>query len=72
MAPADLPMVQRWLTAPHVAQWWGDADEQFALVRGDLDPANARAIRAYEKAGFNKDRVVSTPDGGALLMVRDA
>ena len=38
----------------------------------DPDPANARAIRAYEKAGFRKDRLVDTPDGRALLMVRDA
>jgi aminoglycoside 6'-N-acetyltransferase len=37
----------------------------------DPDPANARAIRAYERAGFVKDRVVDTPDGPALLMVRD-
>ena len=35
----------------------------------DPDPANARAIRAYEKAGFEKDRIVETPDGAALLMV---
>jgi aminoglycoside 6'-N-acetyltransferase len=38
----------------------------------DPDPANARAIRAYEKAGFCRDRVVDTPDGPALLMVRDS
>jgi aminoglycoside 6'-N-acetyltransferase len=38
----------------------------------DPDPANARAIRAYEKAGFRRDRLVSTPDGEALLMVRNA
>jgi aminoglycoside 6'-N-acetyltransferase len=37
----------------------------------DPDPANHRAIRAYEKAGFAKDRLVDTPDGTALLMVRD-
>jgi len=153
MAADDLPMVRRWLTAPHVAQWWGDASEQFTLVSGDLDhpgmdqfivakdgrpfgylqcydlttwpdaafgqqpqgtraidqfigerdmidrghgsafirafvdgllatgtprvltdpdPANARAIRAYEKAGFCADRVVNTLDGSALLMVRAA
>ena len=41
-------------------------------VLTDPDPANTRAIRAYEKAGFCKDRVVETPDGRALLMVRDA
>ena len=38
----------------------------------DPDPANTRAIRAYEKAGFERDRVVETPDGPALLMVRNA
>ena len=38
----------------------------------DPDPANARAIRAYEKAGFERDRIVDTPDGPALLMVRNA
>jgi aminoglycoside 6'-N-acetyltransferase len=135
---------------PHVTSWWGDADEQFELVSGDLwhpamdqfivavdgqpfgylqcydltawnsgfgsqplgtrgidqfigepdlidrghgsafirafadrllaagtprlvtdpDPANTRAVRAYEKAGFHRDRLVGTPDGPALLMVR--
>ena len=38
----------------------------------DPDPVNIRAIRAYEKAGFIRDREVDTPDGRALLMVRDA
>jgi aminoglycoside 6'-N-acetyltransferase len=153
MSGAELPLIRRWLEMPHVTQWWGDADEQFALVSGDLDdpamdqfivakddrpfaylqcydpaawpdgglgiqplgtrgidqfigepdmidrghgsafirafvdgvlaagtprvvtdpdPANARAIKAYENAGFRKDREVETPDGRALLMVRNA
>lgn len=38
----------------------------------DPDPENARAIRAYEKAGFEKVHLVDTPDGIALLMVRNA
>ena len=38
----------------------------------DPDPENGRAVRAYEKAGFVKDRLVDTSDGTALLMVRDA
>jgi aminoglycoside 6'-N-acetyltransferase len=37
----------------------------------DPDPANSRALRAYENAGFEKDRMVETPDGPALLMVRN-
>ena len=41
-------------------------------VATDPDPANSRAVRAYEKAGFEKIRLVDTPDGSALLMVRNA
>jgi aminoglycoside 6'-N-acetyltransferase len=37
----------------------------------DPDPENVRAVRAYAKAGFQGDRVVETPDGPALLMVRN-
>jgi aminoglycoside 6'-N-acetyltransferase len=37
----------------------------------DPDPTNHRAIRAYENAGFERDRMVDTPDGPALLMVRN-
>jgi len=37
----------------------------------DPDPKNVRALRAYEKAGFRRDRMVDTPDGPSLLMVRD-
>jgi len=37
----------------------------------DPDPDNRRAVRAYAKAGFQSDRLVDTPDGPALLMVRD-
>jgi aminoglycoside 6'-N-acetyltransferase len=152
MTAEDLPLMKRWLAMPHVTEWWGDAGEQYELVRADLehpamdqyivatdgrpfaylqcydltawnsgfgtqplgargidqfigepdmlghghgsalirafidgrlaagmpravtdpDPANARAVRAYEKAGFRRDRMVDTPDGPALLMVRDA
>jgi len=36
----------------------------------DPSPANTRAIKAYEKAGFCKLRSVDTPNGAALLMVR--
>jgi aminoglycoside 6'-N-acetyltransferase len=37
----------------------------------DPDPDNVRAVRAYAKAGFRSERLVDTPDGSALLMVRD-
>jgi aminoglycoside 6'-N-acetyltransferase len=37
----------------------------------DPDPANLRAVRAYEKAGFERVRMVDTPDGPSLLMIRN-
>ncbi len=37
----------------------------------DPDPANARAIRAYEKAGFAAVRIVETTTGPGLMMVKD-
>jgi aminoglycoside 6'-N-acetyltransferase len=151
MGTSDLPMIRRWLEMPEVVRWWGDPDEQYELVSGDLahpdmdqfivaldgrpfayiqcyalstwnqgfgeqppaargidqfigeddmigrghgsgfirqfvddrlrdgiprivtdpDPENVRAVRAYEKAGFARERMVDTPDGLALLMVRE-
>ena len=150
MTRADLSIVRRWLQTPEVLRWWGNPDEQYELVSGDLDhpdmdqfivtldgrpfaylqcyrlstwnqgfgdhppetrgidqfigepeligcghgsqfirqfvdeafragtprvvtdpdPENARAVRAYEKAGFEGVGLVDTPDGESLLMVR--
>jgi aminoglycoside 6'-N-acetyltransferase len=41
-------------------------------VLTDPDPANARAVRALQKAGFCIHRGVDTCDGRALLMIRDS
>lgn len=46
--------------------------QQAPRVITDPDPSNARAIRAYEKAGFQQRDVVNTPDGHSLLMICDA
>jgi aminoglycoside 6'-N-acetyltransferase len=150
MSAADLPLVRGWLETPEVVRWWGEPDEQYALVSGDLDhpdmdqfivslgerrfgylqcyplstwnqgfgtqpartrgidqfigepeligcghgsgfirqftegllasgiprvvtdpdPDNGRAVRAYARAGFQSDRLVDTPEGKVLLMVR--
>jgi RimJ/RimL family protein N-acetyltransferase len=44
------------------------ADPAVSCVQVDPDPANGRAIRCYEKAGFTRDRLIETPDGPALLL----
>jgi aminoglycoside 6'-N-acetyltransferase len=53
MTTADLSRVRCWLAAPHVAQWWGDPDEQYALVSGDLDhPSMQQFIVAFDAHPF--------------------
>jgi aminoglycoside 6'-N-acetyltransferase len=32
----DLPMLRRWLRTPEVMRWWGEPDEQYALLQEDL------------------------------------
>lgn len=44
------------------------ASADVTTIQTDPDPKNARAIRAYEKAGFVREALVDTPDGRALLM----
>ena len=44
-------------------------DPAVTKVQLDPSPRNARAIRAYEKVGFQRVGEVETPDGTALLMV---
>jgi aminoglycoside 6'-N-acetyltransferase len=36
----------------------------------DPDPENRRAVRACARAGFHGNRLIETPDGQSLLMVR--
>ena len=69
----DLPMIERWLCAEHVARWWPDASRQLAAIarHNDPDPANLRAVRAYEKAGFKKLEDRTIVDGPVVLMARD-
>ena len=154
VAESDFPRLRRWLTNPHVREWWGEdvqasldeiaeaidsisteplivelagkpiaylqsydphledghpyADQPFgtlglditigeaellgkghgsAILRAfadmlfdegaprliiDPDPANPRAVRAYEKAGFQAFDTRVTEYGPALMMARDA
>ena len=46
-------------------------DPAVTKIQTDPNPRNARAIRCYEKVGFLAVREVDTPDGRALLMIRN-
>ena len=53
MSANDLPLVKRWLEMPHVIEWWGEPDEQFDLVSGDLThPAMDQYIVATGEREF--------------------
>ena len=53
MTRADLPLIRRWLAEPHVREWWGDPEEQYALVSGDLDePAMDQYVVSTDGTDF--------------------
>jgi aminoglycoside 6'-N-acetyltransferase-1b/aminoglycoside 6'-N-acetyltransferase-2 len=46
------------------------SDAAVTKIQTDPAPNNHRAIRCYEKAGFVRQKVVTTPDGPAVYMVQ--
>ena len=46
------------------------ADPKVTSIQTDPAPSNHRAIRCYEKAGFVRERIISTPDGPAVYMLQ--
>ena len=50
---ADLPMLHRWLRTPEVLRWWGNAEEQEALLREDFaEPAMVMRIVSFDGRPF--------------------
>lgn len=45
-------------------------DPEVTKIQTDPSPSNLRAIRCYEKAGFERQGTVTTPDGPAVYMVQ--
>ncbi len=46
------------------------ADPAVTQVQADPSPGNLRAVRCYQRAGFQPVGEVTTPDGLAMLMVK--
>ena len=46
-------------------------DRNVTKIQTDPSPRNLRAIRCYEKAGFRKVGVITTPDGQAMYMLKE-
>ena len=34
---ADYPLMRGWLAQPHVRAWWGDPEDEIALIEADMD-----------------------------------
>jgi aminoglycoside 6'-N-acetyltransferase Ib len=44
------------------------SDPDVTAIQTDPSPANVRAIRCYEKVGFQQIKTMTTPDGAAVYM----
>ena len=49
----DLPLLERWLQTPDVAQWWGDPEEEAAFLRADMsEPQMVMRIVSFDGQPF--------------------
>src|ERR1700722_1808276 len=76
---ADLPMVARWLRTPKVVRWWGDPNEQIALITEDLDEPLMRQwiveherrpfayVQAYPQNAWPQKHLRHLPDGAEVI-----
>jgi aminoglycoside 6'-N-acetyltransferase len=66
MTIEDLPTLRRWLRTADVRRWWGDPEEQAALLRDDLDdPRMTMWIVSHEERPF---AYIQDYDPGAWAM----
>lgn len=71
MRRADFPLLRGWLGHPHVRAWWGDPEEELALIEEDLDgtTCDMRVVWAEAPFAFVQDypvRAYGAPHYGHL------
>ena len=50
---ADLPLLGKWLRAPHLRAWWGDPSDELGLIKHDLnDPKINLMMVEYQSQPF--------------------
>jgi len=71
----DLPMLRRWLQSPAAREWWGDPDEQYALLEEDLSNPLMRMrivsldgrpfayVQDYDVGSWPQDHLARLPRG---------
>jgi len=76
---ADLPMITRWLQAPEVVRWWGDAEAELALIAQDIDEPLMRQwiveyhgqpfgyVQSYPLHAWPQSRLMHLPDGSRAI-----
>ena len=76
---ADLPLTAKWLQTPEVVRWWGDPDEQLALVAEDLEEVLMRQwvvefngrpfayVQAYAPASWPQPHLRDLPAGSIAI-----
>jgi aminoglycoside 6'-N-acetyltransferase len=51
--PDDMPRLRAWLLTPEVARWWGDPDEQAAMLEDDMtEPRMAMRLVCLDERPF--------------------
>ena len=48
---ADYPLLRGWLAQPHVRAWWGDPEEEIALIDEDIEsgPTDMRLVASADR-----------------------
>jgi len=76
---ADLELLRSWLRAPEVVRWWGDPDEQAALLEEDLNEPRMRMwmvafngrpfayAQDYEVHAWPQEHLAHLPQGSRAL-----
>ena len=72
---ADYPLLRGWLAQPHVRAWWGDPEEEIALIEEDIDggPTDMRLVvqndqpfayvQDYEVHAYDMPQFADLPQG---------